>query len=107
MKYDAVTILLHGLLGAFLGALVWFAGLGGMDAWFRGRPNGWIETKAGAVVVILVGAAVMAIAGIFRDKQLVRVDEDEAIGLRFGFKTILKVGLPLALGLYIIWSLLH
>lgn len=107
MKFDAVALIFHALFGAFLSAVLWFFGLGGMSAWFRGHPVGWIETKAGGFVVILIGAVVGAIAGIFRDRQISRMDQDEADGVRIGFKVFAKIGLPLALGLYLIWSFLH
>lgn len=107
MKFDPVTLILHAIFGIFLSAVLWFFGLGGMSAWFRGHPTGWIETKAGGFVVILIGAVVGVIAGIFRDRQIFRVDQDEALGMRIGFKTFVKIGLPLALGLFIIWSLLR
>lgn len=101
MRFDPVALLLHAIFGAFLGALVWFGGATGMSG------GGWFATKTGACAVILVGAVVGAIAGVFRDKQIVRIDQDAAAGMGIGFKVFLKIGLPLALGLYVIWSLLH
>lgn len=107
MKFDPLALILHAIFGAVLGAMLWFAGLGGMSAWFRGHPDGWIETKTGGFVVILLGAVIGTIAGVFRDRQIVRIDQDDADWVRVGFKAFLQIGLPLALGLFLIWSFLR
>jgi hypothetical protein len=107
MKLDPIVLILHSMLGVFLGAFVWFAGLGGMSAWFRGQPHGWIDSKKGFLLLVLLGAIAGAVAGAYRDRQIFRIDQDEAIGARVGFKVFIKIGLPLLLGLYIIWTLVH
>jgi hypothetical protein len=72
-----IGIILHIVFGAFLSAMLWFFGLGGMTAWFYGKET-WLGSPVGGSIVIGAGVLVGYAAYIFRDHDFIARSPENA-----------------------------
>jgi hypothetical protein len=98
-----IGIILHVLFGAFLATMLWFFGLGGMTAWFQGKPSGWLDSSRGGLFIVLIGALLGYISYVYRDRDIIARTHENAERFRFA-RLALKFGVPL-FTFYLLWLL--
>ncbi len=96
-----IGIILHVLFGAFMSAMLWFFGLGGMRAWFNGGATNWLGSPTGGLTVILAGSIFGYASYVFRDHDLIERSAENAERFRKA-KLALFLIIPLFTGLLMV-----
>ena len=98
-----IGVVLHALFGAFLGMILWFVGLGGMESWFAGKKTSWLGGAGGFWCVLLISLSIGAFSYFVRDKKLIdSAPESDAHGRLFWKRALFLI--PAAIGIYFIWT---